>query len=326
MISLTLSEIQQACGGELHGNKDAEITSITTDSRAAKEGSLFAAIVGERTDGHNYIKAATRLGAAAVLCEKKPQNTEISYILTGSTLKALQDIAAYMLIKKNIVRVGIGGSVGKTSTKEAVASVLEQRFSVLKTQGNFNNNLGVPLTVFNLKEENEAAVIEMGIDDFGQMDELASIVRPNICVLTNIGDCHLENLGDRNGVLRAKTEMFNYLKEGDSIVLNGDDEHLSTVKCVKGIKPVFFGLKPENDYYADNIADMGLNGSRCDIHTPDGTFGVHIPKPGIHMVYNALAATAAGRILGLSFEEIRSGIEGQENVSGRFNIINENGI
>ncbi len=326
MITLKLSEIQQACGGELYGGKDADITNITTDSRKAVKGSLFAAIKGERTDGHNYIEAATRLGAAAVLCEKKPQNTEISYILTGSTLKALQDIAAYMLNKKNIIRVGIGGSVGKTSTKEAVASVLEQKFSVLKTKGNYNNNLGVPLTIFNLEEENEAAVIEMGIDDFNQMDELASIVRPNICVLTNIGDCHLENLGDRNGVLKAKTEMFNYLNEGDSIVLNGDDEHLSTVKCVKGISPVFFGLKPENDFYADGISDLGLNGTVCDIHTPDGVFNVHVPKPGIHMVYNALAATAVGRILNLSFEEIKSGIEEQENVSGRFNIINENGI
>lgn len=326
MIQMKISEIQEACGGKLQGNPDTWIEEITIDSRKAKKGCLFAAIKGERTDGHSYIAAAARQGAAAVLCEKVPENAEIPYILTESTLKALQDIAAYMLKKAALIKVGIGGSVGKTSTKEAVASVLEQKFSVLKTQGNFNNGLGVPLTIFNLKKENNAAVIEMGIDDFGQMHELASIVRPNICLLTNIGDCHLENLGDREGVLKAKSEMFDFLEEKDRIVLNGDDAHLKRLCSLKKGKPLFFGLDSKNDVWADEIESFGLKGSSCCIHCKLGSEKVFVPKPGIFMVYNALAATAVGMLMGLTLDEIKRGIESQESVSGRFNIIQKNDL
>ena len=327
MLTMKLAELCRACGGSLIGDGEIEITDITTDSRTAKRGSLFAALVGERTDGHKYINTAFEKGASAALCEKQPdENGAASYILVGSTLKALQDIAAYILKKTDIPTVEIGGSVGKTSTKEAVASVLEQRYSVLKTDGNFNNDLGVPLTVFGIKEENNAAVIETGIDDFGQMELLSSIVRPYICILTNIGDCHLENLGDRSGVLRAKSEMFDNMRENGHIILNGDDAYLAPLKDVHGVKPVFFGLDKKNDIYADKIESMGLNGSTCKIHTASGSFFVKVPKPGVHMIYNALAATAAGIIMGLSLDEVKRGIEGQENVGGRFNIIDRDGI
>ena len=322
-----LEEISEACGGQLVSDlKDIKITNITTDSRQAKKGCLFAAIKGERTDGHKFIGSAAQLGAAAVLCEKPPENTKIPYILTGSTLKALQDIAAYMLRKAKIPVVGIGGSVGKTSTKEAVAAVLSQKYSVLKTEANFNNDLGLPLTVFGLKEENNAAVLEMGISDFGEMHLLASIARPDICVLTNIGDCHLENLKDRAGVFKAKSEMFDFLQPDGHMVLNGDDEYLSSVHEINGVKPVFFGLKKENDVWADDIRPNGMNGTACTIHVGTAGFCVNIPKPGVHMVYNALAASAVGMIMGLSPEEIKRGVEAQENVSGRFNVIKKNGI
>ena len=326
MIAMTAEEICRACQGTLIGDGSVQITNITTDSRTACAGSLFAALKGERTDGHRFIPTAAQNGAAAFLCEEKPEETDGTIILTGSVLAALQKIAAYMLQKKSIPVVGIGGSVGKTSTKEAVASVLEQKYSVLKTEGNFNNDLGVPLTVFRLEEEMNAAVIEMGIDDFGQMTVLASITRPNICVLTNIGDCHLENLGDRDGVLRAKSEMFDYLTPQDHIVLNGDDAHLSSIREVKGIRPVFFGLDPSNAFYADEIENAGLSGSSCRIHTPDGTFRVLVPKPGVHMVYNALAAAAVGRLMGLTPAQIKNGIETMGSLRGRFNIIRENDL
>ena len=323
---MSLKEISEACGGKLISGENTEITNIVTDSRQAKDGSLFAAIKGERTDGHRFIGTAVQQGAAAVLCENAPENTDIPYILTGSTLKALQDIAAYMLKTAAIPVVGIGGSVGKTSTKEAVASVLSQKYSVLKTEGNFNNDLGLPLTVFNLKEENNAAVLEMGISDFGEMHLLASIARPDICVLTNIGDCHLENLGNREGVFKAKSEMFDFIEPSGHIILNGDDEYLSTVGEVKGIRPVFFGLKKSNDIRADDVRSEGMRGISCNIHSENETFRVNIPKPGIHMVYNALAAAAAGFIMGLTSGEIKRGIEAQENVGGRFNVIEANGI
>ena len=150
MIILNIKEISEVCGGRSVGDQNTKISKITTDSRKAVSGSLFAAIVGERVDGHDYIEAAVQCGAAAVLVEKEPKEACVPYIVVESTLKALQDIAAYILRKAGIPVVGIGGSVGKTSTKEAIASVLAQKFSVLKTEGNFNNDLGLPLTVFEL--------------------------------------------------------------------------------------------------------------------------------------------------------------------------------
>ena len=202
-----------------------------------------------------------------------------------------------------------------------IASVLSQKYRTLKTQGNFNNELGLPLTVFRLREEDELAVLEMGISDFGEMTRLAKIARPDTCVITNIGTCHLENLGDRDGVLRAKTEIFKFLKKDGHIVLNGDDDKLSTVKDYEGISPVFFGMNGECQVYGDQIISRGLKGMTCTIHMGDAVFTVDIPMPGRHMVYNALAAAAVGRIYGLTPEQIKAGIESLEPVSGRFKMI-----
>ena len=217
--------------------------------------------------------------------------------------------------------VGITGSVGKTSTKEVIASVLKEKYRTLKTQGNFNNELGLPLTVFRLRDEDQIAVLEMGISDFGEMARLTKIAKPDTCVITNIGTCHLENLGDRDGVLKAKTEIFQSMKPNGHIVLNGDDDKLITVREYNGVKPVFFGLNSERDVYADQIESKGLKGVACRIHLGEDAFDVLVPTPGIHMVYNALAAAAVGRIYGLTIEEIRRGIESLETIRGRFKMI-----
>ena len=217
--------------------------------------------------------------------------------------------------------VGITGSVGKTSTKEMIASVLSEKYRVLKTLGNFNNELGLPLTVFRLREEDEIAVLEMGISNFGEMHRLSKIARPDICVMTNIGQCHLEFLGDRDGVLRAKSEIFDYIAEDGTIILNGDDDKLATLHDVKGITPVFFGIDSDRKIHATNIHSLGLKGIACTICTEQGDFDVTIPIPGYHMVYNALAGTAVGLSLGMITEEIKRGIEKLESLSGRFHII-----
>lgn len=167
----------------------------------------------------------------------------------------------------------------------------------LKTLGNFNNELGLPLTVFRLREEDEIAVLEMGISNFGEMHRLSKIARPDICVMTNIGQCHLEFLGDRDGVLRAKSEIFDYIAEDGTIILNGDDDKLATLHDVKGITPVFFGINSDRKIYATNIHSLGLKGIACTICTEQGDFDVTIPIPGYHMVYNALAGTAVGCLL-----------------------------
>lgn len=333
MKGMTLRRIADACGGILHIKEgmeylaDQEVASVVTDSRKAGEGSLFAAIRGERVDGHSFIPQVFAQGAACVLCEQEPEDPAGCWIFVPSTLQALKGIAEYYLRVLNIPVVGITGSVGKTSTKEMIASVLAQKYIVHKTKGNFNNELGLPLTIFDLTEEHEIAVLEMGISDFGEMHRLARIARPDTCVITNIGQCHLEFLHDRDGILRAKTEIFDFLEEDGCILLNGNDDKLSQVKAVKGIEPAFFGIPGDGEgnaplsVYAQDIVPEGLKGSRCTIHTPEGAFKVKVPIPGRHMVMNALAGTSVGLHYGLALEEIRRGIESLESVGGRFNQI-----
>lgn len=320
MKPITLREIAESCGGTLYGDENLTITSIVTDSRKAGEGALFAAIKGARADGHDFIEKVKEQGACCVLCERKP-DADIPYILTPSTAVALKGIARYYRSLFSIPFVGITGSVGKTSTKELIYSVLKEKYNTHKTQGNFNNELGVPLTLFGLEEEHEAAVIEMGISGFSEMTRLSEMVCPDICVITNIGCCHLENLKDRDGVLKAKTEMFQYLKKDGHIVLCGDDDKLSTVEEYRGIKPIFYGIDTYREYYAEEIEDNLLSGSDCTLCHGDVKIRVHIPAPGRHMVENALAAFVIGELLGLSPDEIKRGIESFHNVGSRNNII-----
>lgn len=323
MKNLTLKNIAAACGGTYIGSEELlnrEVSSITTDSRTVEQDSLFVAIKGKRADGHKFIPQVMASGALAVLSEQK-LDSGIPHILVSSSLEAVKAIAEFYLKQLQIPVIGINGSVGKTSTKEMIASVLSQKYNTLKTLGNFNNELGLPLTVFRLREEHQIAVLEMGISDFGEMTRLARIARPNTSVITNIGQCHLENLGDRDGVLKAKTEVFDYLQANGRAILNGDDDKLRTITEVQGQLPIFFGLDSDCDYYADEIESLGLKGTKCRIHTPTDTFEVVIPIPGRHMVYNALAGTAVGVSYGLTAQQIKSGIESLQSLSGRFHII-----
>lgn len=324
MKNLTLAHIAEACHGTYVGTeekKNQEVSSIFTDSRKAEEGGLFVPIKGARADAHDFIEDVMEKGALVTLSEKELGEKPYPYILVKSSLQAVKDIAEYYLEQLAIPVVGITGSVGKTSTKEMIAAVLSQKYCTLKTQGNFNNELGLPLTVFRLRDEHEMAVLEMGISDFGEMHRLAKIARPDTCVITNIGLCHLEFLKSRDGILKAKTEIFDFLKPEGHVILNGDDDKLVTVDEVKGIKPVFFGIENHSGIWADAIRPEGLKGISCCIHTEKGSFSVLIPIPGHHMVYNALAGTAVGLTYGLSLEEIKAGIESLQPVSGRFHII-----
>lgn len=324
MKNLTLKNLALACNGTYVGAKkieDKEVTCIFTDSRKAEAGGLFVPIKGARVDAHDFIEQVMEKGVLATLSEKDLGEKPFPYILVKSSLTAVKDIAEFYLKQLQIPVVGITGSVGKTSTKEVIASVLAQKYNTLKTQGNFNNELGLPLTIFRLRDEHEMAVLEMGISDFGEMHRLAKIARPNTCVITNIGLCHLEFLKSRDGILKAKTEIFDYLQSDGHIILNGDDDKLVTVQEAKGIKPVFFGVENHQGIWADEIKPEGLKGISCCIHAGEESFSVLIPVPGKHSVYNALAATAVGLTYGLTIEEIRKGIESLQSVSGRFHII-----
>lgn len=324
MKNMTLTQIAMACNGQLYSVNsfaDKEVTGVVVDSRLVAEGYLFIATPGERVDGHDYITSAFEKGALAVVCQKAPEAPAGPYILVENSFQALKDIAKWYREQLKIKVVGITGSVGKTSTKEFISSVLAQKFSILKTQGNFNNEIGLPLTIFKIRDDHEVAVLEMGISDFGEMHRLSEIAKPDICVITNIGQCHLENLGSREGILKAKTEIFDFMAEDGYVCINGDDDMLATLTEVKGRKPVTFGLTADNNVSATDIVTHGLFGSTCKIHVEGQTFTANVPWPGEHMVLNALAATSVGRILGLSTEDITAGIEAVQALGGRSNII-----
>lgn len=324
MKNMTLQNIATACHGQLVCQKDQEniqIKGAVLDSRQVEEGYLFFATKGERVDGHSFIPQVAEKKAACVVCEKAPAGVEIPYILVEDSFVALKKVAAFYRENLTIPVVGITGSVGKTSTKEMIASVLSQRYNVLKTEGNFNNEVGLPLTILRIRDEHKVAVVEMGINHFGEMHRLSEIAKPDICVITNIGQCHLEFLGSREGILKAKSEIFDFMNPEGYVCLNGDDDMLCTVKEVHGHKPVTYGLSMKNDVYVTSVKSNGILGSKASVYLNDATFDVEIPLPGEHMVMNALAATCVGDLLGLKQEEIARGIESAKAVGGRSNLI-----
>lgn len=344
MKNMTLANITKVCDGTFFGNTEAledEVTGVVIDSRLVEEGNLFVAIKGERVDGHSFIPAVFEKGAKCVLSEQKLEQPAGPYILVASCEKALKQLSAFYRRALDIKVVGITGSVGKTSTKEMIASVLTQKYNVHKTEGNYNNEIGLPLTIFKIRDTHEVAVLEMGISDFDEMHRLAEMAHPDVMVITNIGLCHLENLKTRDGILTAKTESFEHLTECGSVVLNGDDDKLCEKTEVNGIKTVFYGIGKEpkiveeegttkrlaeKDIFATNVEAIGLTGTCASIHTPEGSFEVEIPIAGEHNVYNALAAVGVGRKLGLNNEEMKRGIETVQTIAGRSNLIHKNGM
>jgi len=324
---MTLKNIALACDGTYVGEKELEekvICGAVIDSRLVGEDFLFIPIKGERVDGHKFIPQVFEQGACCVLSEIDLENPAGPYIKVASSEEALKKIAAFYRQSLDIKVVGITGSVGKTSTKEMIASVISQKYNIHKTAGNFNNEIGLPLTVFGIRAEHEVAILEMGISDFNEMHRLSTVANPDICVITNVGLCHLENLGDRDGVLKAKTECFEHMRENGLAVLNGDDDKLCTKKTVNGRSTLFYGLENTNQIYATEVVNLGFEGMEAVVHTPVGEFKANITIPGEHNVYNALAATAVGLELGLSLEEIKKGIEEAKTIAGRTNLVKAN--
>lgn len=341
MKGMTLERMAQACNARLCGAltdqmKEATADGIVIDSRQMKENFVFVALPGEHLDGHDFIPQAFRAGALGVVCERErePEHAPGVCLLVESSKEALKKLAALYLDELALPVVGITGSVGKTSTKEMIASVLSQKYRVHKTAGNFNNEIGLPLTVFGLREEHEVAVLEMGISDFGEMSRLAAVARPSVSVITNIGICHLENLGTRDGILKAKTEMFDYLRDGATVILNGDDDKLCTVASVQGRMPVFYGMGEtlpdgavygEKHIFADAVDNKGLRGIDFNLHLPRDLRRMHVAIPGEHNVYNAMAASAVGLTFGLTADQICAGIEAARTIDGRTNLIEAHG-
>ncbi|MCL2052244.1 MAG: UDP-N-acetylmuramoyl-tripeptide--D-alanyl-D-alanine ligase [Lachnospiraceae bacterium] len=325
---MTIKNIIEATKGELHlpGGcdyaPDNKITGVIIDSRLIEPGHLFIATRGERVDGHSFIGKAKEKGAVAVVCEEMSA-APIPHIVIKDSLKALKDIAVFYRNQLDIPMIGITGSVGKTSTKEFIAAVLSTRFKTHLTEGNHNNEIGVPLTILKIRAEHQIAVLEMGINDFGEMHRLSEMVRPDIAVLTNIGDCHLERLKDRSGVLKAKSEIFDFLASDGNAIVNGDDILLRTIPDINGKAKLCYGIGAENDIIAEAVTNLGLDGTSAQIRIKktNEIFEIRIPLPGEHMIYNALSAIAVGNLFGISPAEMSQGFKSLKSVPGRSNII-----
>ena len=324
MRKMTLSRAAAACGGRLCGefHENTALGRIMIDSRAVEPDDLFAAYRGERVDGHNYIAAAFERGAACCLAERIPEGETRPILLVENVQRAVEQIAEAYRQMLTIPVIGITGSVGKTSAKEMIAAVLEQRLRILKTDKNLNNQIGVPMTISRIEEEHQAAVVEMGISGFGEMRLLSRIARPTIAVFTIIGHAHLEFLHDRKGVFQAKTEMLENMDENGVVLVNGDDDLLRALSCRQ--KLLRFGLGEENEVRASNIRLDERGHISCIIRYGKRVLPVHIPAFGQHMVYAALAGAAVGFVLGLTDEEIISGVARYETV-GRRSAVTETG-
>lgn len=322
---MTLKNLARVTGGKLvnpqHENCGIEAGGVYLDSRQVQAGDIFIATKGERVDGHSFIPGVAEKGALGVICEKEQPELTLPYIIVEDSFTALRLIGEFYREQLDVKVVGITGSVGKTSTKEFIAGVLSQKYNVLKTQGNFNNEIGVPLTILRIRKEHEVAVLEMGINHFGEMSRLTQMAKPDVCVMTNIGQCHLEFLGSREGILKAKSEIFECSNPDGVVVVNGDDDMLQTISQVHGKAPVRFGLCGENGVYASEIKNLGLFGSEFTVHLGERCFSAKVNLPGEHQIYNALAAASVADYLGLDQEEIVEGIASIAPTAGRSNLI-----
>ncbi len=326
MISLKVSEILDITGGELIcGSCDGVVSDITTDSRKVSKGSLFAAIKGEKADGHNYVESAFSKGAVCAVVEKDIAASG-TVIKVDNTILALGKIARAIMRKICVPVVAITGSVGKTTTRDMTHAVVSKMFNTLKNQGNFNNELGVPLTVFSADENIEAAIIEMGMDNFGEIDRLSYIVNPTISIITNIGVSHIERLGSQENIYRAKSEIFKNTKQSGTVILNGDDKILMSHKGEISQNVVTVGIKNEN---ADVLAKNIKSTKESVTFTALGMgkeFTVTLPVPGEHNVLNALLAIATGLVLEIPTKEIAAALNNFSMTQMRMDIINSRTI
>ena len=326
MEPITIQEILEAVDGKLCGDvTDLSMTveKVDTDSRVIHPGSLFLPLEGERFDGHAFINDSLEAGAAGCLFarERTSYLPGKFYIKVSSTQRALRDLARWYKTRFNIPFIGITGSVGKTTTKDMVAAVLGEHYKVLKTEGNFNNEIGLPLTLLRLNHTHEICVLEMGMDHFGEIDYLSGIVEPDVGVITNIGDAHIENLGSRENILKAKCEIFHNLKKDGLAVLNGDDDLLVTQRGQHEVPIVWCGRGDDCNYRASDIFGDGESMIRCKIDTPRMHCDVEIPALGDHMIYPTLTAVAIGEHFGLTQEEIVRGILHFAPTKMRMNIL-----
>lgn len=319
MIKRTIASIQQMVDGSGIVNENLDITGVSTDSRNIQAGNLFIPLIGENFNGHQFVEKAFENGAVASLWSihepNPPKDKEIIYV--EDTLLALQKLAEEYLRKVNPTVIGITGSNGKTTTKDLVASVLSTKYRVHKTKGNFNNHIGLPLTILSMPEETEVAVLEMGMSARGEIERLSAIAKPDIAIITNIGEAHLMELGSREAIAEAKLEIISGLKNNGTFIYFGDEPLLRHQSYPFQTKT--FGESKHNDLYPISIMekDSGTEFT-CNQYNSQKFY---LPVLGCHNVLNALAAVLTGQLLDLSLNEIEKGLKNVQLSNMRLEIV-----
>ena len=322
-MDITIKDLILATNGSLvQGNVNYVVKNICTDTRKIQKNDLFIPIVGEKFDGHTYINDAI-LGGASVILTQKPlviDNKDVVVVQVKDTKRAYLDIAKWYRKRFNIPFIGVVGSVGKTSTKDMIACVLETNMNVLKTEGNFNNEIGVPITIFRIDDTKDVAILEMGMSNKGEISRLTDVVLPQYVVISNIGVSHIENLGSRENILAAKLEVLEGLSKDGVVFINNDDDMLSKVVDKIGFRVVTYGIESKCDYTATNVRTDEQNRVLFDIEIDGKVHKVSIPSVGKHNVYNALAAISVGRQMNISVPDIIKGIGNFKAGKMRLNI------
>ena len=321
-----LKQIALWCGGVLDPrDDDVEILGVSTDSREVKPGQLFVPLAGNRVDGHTFIGRAVDNGAVAVLNAKEKRPSDVPYIQVDDTLRAIGAIAAGYRQTMSARVLAITGSVGKTTTKEMLAAILRRQYRTVWTEGNHNNNLGLPMSVMDINEDTEMAVLELGMNHFGEMSYLTKIAKPNMAIFTNIGTMHIEHLGSREGILKAKMEILEGMKEDGVVVMNGDEPLLWNLRDTLPFKHYYFGIENLScDVRAVNLRSDD-SGVRFGILAFGKELEVFVPANGQHTVYNALAAATAAMLSGATPENVAKGLATFENSGMRQKVYEKSG-
>lgn len=326
----TLEEVTMITGGNSIKKRGSHITSISTDSRDCDKGTLFVALKGDRFDGHNFITDVAKAGAACALCERLPENVqslECDLVLVEDSIKALGKLAHAHSSRIHPETVAVTGSVGKTTTKEFIYAVLGERFKAHKTEGNFNNELGLPLSMLSMKNDTDAAVFELGMSFKGEISYLSKLACPKIAVITNIGNSHIENLGSRENICRAKLEIVDGLADDGYLLLNADEPLLYAQKGAFGQKTLFISMQnPAADYRALNVRTYD-DYSIYDLVLPNRVVtNIQIPTIGTHNVFDSVFAFVIGLLMGMSDDEIKRGLMKFKNTGMRQNVYEYGGI
>ena len=315
-------EIVEATRGILvSGNKDDEINFFSQDSRQMTNGGMYIPLKGERFDGHNFIESAFLTGAQAIISEKDVNYEDKIVIKVKDTHQALKDMASYLRNHRPVKVVGVTGSVGKTSTRDMVYSVVKQKYKTLKTEGNYNNEIGLPLTILRYHDE-EVLVLEMGMNHLQEMSRLSMIARPDIACITNVGTAHIGELGSRENILKAKLEIINGMKEGSTLIINQDNDMLQTVE-LPHLNVVRVGKGKEASIQASHIV-LEETKSSFEVEYQGKKEIIEVPVQGEHNISNALIAIAVGIELNISLEDIKKGIQEFKLTKNRMDILEKN--